>query len=67
MNTLFWKLSGKWQQMSRATEAGHYLAQGNVFTAGDMHRGQSLVVWAIAEGHACAREVDEYLMGYTTL
>jgi glutamate synthase (NADPH/NADH) small chain len=38
-----------------------------VFTAGDMHRGQSLVVWGIAEGRACAREVDEYLMGYTCL
>ena len=38
-----------------------------VFTAGDMHRGQSLVVWAIAEGRECAREVDEYLMGYSTL
>ncbi len=36
-----------------------------VFSAGDMHRGQSLVVWAIAEGRACAKEVDEYLMGYT--
>lgn len=36
-----------------------------VFTAGDMHRGQSLVVWAIAEGRECAREVDKYLMGYT--
>ena len=36
-----------------------------VFTAGDMHRGQSLVVWAIAEGRACAREVDEYLIGYS--
>ena len=35
-----------------------------VFTAGDMHRGQSLVVWAIAEGRACAREVDAYLTGY---
>ncbi|MBR1860790.1 MAG: glutamate synthase subunit beta [Lachnospiraceae bacterium] len=35
-----------------------------VFTAGDMHRGQSLVVWAIAEGRACAKEVDEYLCGY---
>ncbi len=30
-----------------------------------MHRGQSLVVWAITEGRECAREVDEYLMGYT--
>ncbi|MFI3227009.1 MAG: glutamate synthase subunit beta [Clostridia bacterium] len=38
-----------------------------VFTAGDMHRGQSLVVWAIAEGRACAKEVDEYLMGYSNL
>ncbi|MDP4132727.1 MAG: glutamate synthase subunit beta [Bacillota bacterium] len=38
-----------------------------VFTAGDMHRGQSLVVWAIAEGRACAKEIDEYLMGYTNM
>ena len=38
-----------------------------VFTAGDMHRGQSLVVWNIFEGRGCAREVDEYLMGYTLL
>ena len=38
-----------------------------IFTAGDMHRGQSLVVWAIAEGRAAAREVDESLMGYTNL
>lgn len=32
-----------------------------------MHRGQSLVVWCVAEGRAAAREVDEYLMGYTCL
>ena len=38
-----------------------------VFTAGDMHRGQSLVVWAITEGRAAAKEVDEYLMGYSGL
>lgn len=38
-----------------------------VFTAGDMHRGQSLVVWAIAEGRACAMAVDQFLMGYTNL
>ena len=38
-----------------------------VFTAGDMHRGQSLVVHAINEGRQCAREIDEYLMGYTNL
>jgi len=38
-----------------------------VFTAGDMHRGQSLVVWAIAEGRAVAKAVDESLMGYSNL
>jgi len=38
-----------------------------VFTAGDMRRGQSLVVWAIREGRQCARAVDEYLMGSTEL
>jgi glutamate synthase (NADPH/NADH) small chain len=38
-----------------------------VFAAGDMRRGQSLVVWAIREGRQCARAVDEFLMGKTTL
>ena len=38
-----------------------------VFVAGDMGRGQSLIVWAIAEGRSCASAVDEYLMGTTTL
>ncbi|MDO4647576.1 MAG: glutamate synthase subunit beta [Eubacteriales bacterium] len=38
-----------------------------VFTAGDMHRGQSLVVWAIREGREAARAVDQSLMGYTYL
>ncbi len=38
-----------------------------VFAAGDMRRGQSLVVWAINEGRACAREVDRFLMGATVL
>jgi glutamate synthase (NADPH/NADH) small chain len=38
-----------------------------VFSAGDMRRGQSLVVWAIREGRQCARAVDEFLMGDTTL
>lgn len=38
-----------------------------VFTAGDMHRGQSLVVWAIKEGRDVAKAVDESLMGYTNL
>jgi len=38
-----------------------------VFTAGDMRRGQSLVVWAIREGRLCARSIDRFLMGSTTL
>jgi glutamate synthase (NADPH) small chain len=38
-----------------------------VFAAGDMRRGQSLVVWAIREGRQCARAVDEWLMGQTDL
>ena len=38
-----------------------------VFTAGDMHRGQSLVVWAIHEGREAAKAVDKSLMGYTNL
>jgi glutamate synthase (NADPH/NADH) small chain len=39
----------------------------NVFAAGDMRRGQSLVVWAIREGRQCARAVDEFLMGSSDL
>jgi glutamate synthase (NADPH) small chain len=38
-----------------------------VFSAGDMRRGQSLVVWAINEGRSAAKECDRYLMGYTNL
>ena len=38
-----------------------------IFTAGDMRRGQSLVVWAMSEGRECARAVDEYLMGRSNL
>ena len=42
-------------------------SKDRIFTAGDMHRGQSLVVWAIAEGRAAAAAVDESLVGYTNL
>ena len=50
------------------TEAGKYQTNvPHVFTAGDMHRGQSLVVWAIREGREAAKAVDESLMGYTNL
>ena len=51
-----------------ATEnGGHKTSVEKVFTAGDMRRGQSLVVWGIREGREAAREVDEYLMGYSNL
>lgn len=45
-------------------EADNFHIEGNLFTAGDMHRGQSLVVHAIAEGRKCAEEVDRYLTKY---
>ena len=50
------------------TENGSYeTTVERVFTAGDMHRGQSLVVWAIAEGRGCAKAVDTSLMGYSNI
>ena len=50
------------------TQNGKYKTNADkVFTAGDMHMGQSLVVRAIAEGRRCAREIDEFLMGYTNM
>mgnify|MGYP000556840273 CR=1 FL=1 len=42
-------------------------SEDDVFACGDMGRGQSLIVWAIAEGRSCAAAVDEALMGYTLL
>lgn len=50
-----------------ASPNGYKTSVEKVFTAGDMHRGQSLVVWAIAEGRECARQIDEYLMGYSNM
>lgn len=46
---------------------GHRTIVPGIYTAGDMRRGQSLVVWAIREGRNAAREVDEDLMGYSNL
>ena len=51
----------------QTAEGGYDTGVAGVFAAGDMRRGQSLVVWAIQEGRAAARQVDEYLMGYTNL
>ena len=51
----------------KTLEGSYQTTNEQVFTAGDMHRGQSLVVWAIKEGREVARQVDESLMGYTNL
>ena len=51
----------------KADETSYKTSQENVFVAGDMRRGQSLVVWAIKEGRRAARAVDEHLMGMSTL
>lgn len=51
----------------KTVAGGYETSVKNVFVAGDMHRGQSLVVWAIREGREAARAVDESLMGYSNL
>ena len=51
----------------KASEKAYQTNIPKVFTAGDMRRGQSLVVWAISEGRECARKVDEFLMGSSLL
>ena len=48
-------------------ECSYATSKAKVFAAGDVRRGQSLVVWAIREGRQCARSVDEFLMGSSTL
>jgi glutamate synthase (NADPH/NADH) small chain len=50
-----------------ASTTDYQTSVNKVFAAGDMRRGQSLVVWAIREGRQCARTVDEYLMGNSEL
>jgi glutamate synthase (NADPH/NADH) small chain len=51
----------------RANTSDYQTSVANVFSAGDMRRGQSLVVWAIREGRLCARAIDQFLMGATSL
>jgi glutamate synthase (NADPH/NADH) small chain len=51
----------------RANMVDHQTSRPNVFSAGDMHRGQSPVVWAIREGRLCAQAIDRFLMGSTNL
>jgi glutamate synthase (NADPH/NADH) small chain len=51
----------------RANTIDYRTSVPKLFAAGDMRRGQSLVVWAIREGRQCARAIDEYLMGTSLL
>jgi len=51
----------------RANMVDYQTSRPNVFSAGDMRRGQSLVVWAIREGRLCAQAIDRFLMGSTNL
>jgi len=51
----------------KADTENYRTSKDKVFAAGDMRRGQSLIVWAIREGRQCARSVDEFLMGSTVL
>jgi glutamate synthase (NADPH) small chain len=51
----------------KADTVSYQSSNPKVFTAGDMRRGQSLVVWAIREGRQCAHSVDKFLMGATSL
>jgi len=48
-------------------KSSYATSKAKVFAAGDLRRGQSLVVWAIREGRQCARSVDAFLMGSSTL
>ncbi len=51
----------------KASEKFYKTSIDKIFAAGDLRRGQSLVVWAISEGRECARKVDEFLMGNSLL
>jgi glutamate synthase (NADPH/NADH) small chain len=55
------------QRGNVSTDENYMSSVPGIFAAGDMRRGQSLVVWAIAEGRKAARGVDQYLMGETKL
>ena len=51
----------------KANELDYHTSRAKVFAAGDMRRGQSLVVWAIREGRQAAHAIDKFLMGKTEL
>ena len=60
--TVVTSLNGTHKATSFSSDTGYATSVNKIFTAGDMHRGQSLVVWAIAEGRECAQEIDNFLM-----
>ena len=67
-NGILDKLDVRMTERGNVWRDAHWMTNvPGVFTAGDMQRGQSLIVWAIAEGRSCARGVDEYLMGRSDL
>jgi glutamate synthase (NADPH/NADH) small chain len=51
----------------KANEIAYQTSKPKVFAAGDMRRGQSLIVWAIREGRQAAHAIDKFLMGHTNL
>jgi glutamate synthase (NADPH/NADH) small chain len=62
------QLGVKFDERGNVARNEHYMSSvPGVFVAGDMGRGQSLIVWAIAEGRSCAAGVDRWLMGETSL
>ena len=62
------QLGVNFDERGNVTRDARYMSSvPGVFVAGDMGRGQSLIVWAIAEGRACAAGVDSWLMGETEL
>ena len=80
IRSIFPDYAGTWPLLRRGRNVGKDGAAGggaggasddgrvdNIFAAGDMRRGQSLVVWAIREGRQCARAVDQYLAQTSTL
>jgi glutamate synthase (NADPH) small chain len=67
-NGLLDDLGVEYDERSNVKRGDNWMASvDGVFVAGDMGRGQSLIVWAIAEGRACAAGVDQWLMGDTVL
>ena len=67
-NGLIEELGVKLTERGNVARDAHWMTNvPGVFAAGDMQRGQSLIVWAIADGRSCARGVDAYLMGSSSL